>query len=161
MAFQSLSLLNPKSLRGFTLLELCIAIFIALLVISMAIPTLSGVLEGSREEISYREWDDLVQDARQRAMQERRQWLLEWQPGAVVLRPAESPEVEESFPIGKDETMRVEFPNALIENPSAQWAFWPSGGCEAAVVKWSDGRRNWTATYNPLTAQAEVVYERE
>lgn len=147
--------------RAFTLLEIVIAMVIAMMVIAMAIPSLSGLLESRKEEAGFEVFNGLVQTARIRAMEERQPWVLEWQKDVVVLRAAlpteEGEEESESFVIPEEASLLVAFPDALVEKPRPVWTFWPSGNCEAAVITYREGKSaGWVARYHPLTVRAEV-----
>jgi len=73
------------------------------------------------------------------------------------LRKDEIPEPDVKFKLNKNETLKVSFPAALVEETPPEWIFWPSGNCEPAVVSYRGKDGGWTATYSALTARAEVV----
>jgi type II secretory pathway pseudopilin PulG len=150
---------TAASLAGFTLLELCIAIFIGVMIILAAIPSVSGVIEDQRAKKLFNQFDDLARAASHHAITERRPYVLEWDDTGVFMRPLE--------PVNEDEaqgTQRVDFgdklapdltlPASLEKHPPRIWTFWPSGTCEPAVVVCHVPASPWTATYNPLTEQA-------
>ena len=148
--------------RGFTLLEICIAIFIAMLVVSMAVPSITAVLQGREEEARFEALNELVQAGRLRSIEQRQPWAIEFQPEALLLRPllpaTEPEEEEERLEIAEEESFAVKFPTALVEQPPGLWVFWPSGNCEAAIVSYTGEGTRWEAHYHPLTGQAEVIY---
>jgi hypothetical protein len=59
--------------------------------------------------------------------------------------------------LGKNESLKVSFPAALLEQPPPEWIFWPSGNCEPAVVTYKGNDGKWTANYSALTARSETV----
>src|SRR5947199_157448 len=92
----------------------------------------------------------------------RRAYLIVWQDGKIGLRPegllrGESPELEMKIKIAKNESFRISFPAALIDDAPAEWIFWPSGNCEPATVSYQGRDGKWTANYSALTARSETV----
>jgi hypothetical protein len=51
----------------------------------------------------------------------------------------------------------LELPAALRANPRPEWAFWPTGNCEPAVVRYAGAAGRWTAAYHPLTARPTLA----
>ncbi|MEI6351613.1 MAG: prepilin-type N-terminal cleavage/methylation domain-containing protein [Verrucomicrobiota bacterium] len=154
----------PHSIPGFTLLELCIAIAIVVLLLGVALPSLSGVLNQSKDTSRFASFDQMVQQAHTRSLTERRPYVLVWTQKNVVLRPDEisekgAPAAVQQWNIDKDESVVLDLPAALIKRPEAVWTFWPSGVCEPASVFYKSKAAKWKATYNPFTAQAEVKHE--
>ena len=148
--------------RGFTLLELAIAIVLLVLLMMLAVPSMSGVLADKRLRKSLDSFNAIVREAQQRSMTERRAYLIVWQDGKIGLRPegllrGESPELEMKIKIAKNESFRISFPAALIDDAPAEWIFWPSGNCEPATVTYQGRDGKWTANYSALTARSETV----
>jgi prepilin-type N-terminal cleavage/methylation domain-containing protein len=148
--------------EGFTLLELAIAIFIMVIVMMMAIPSLNGVLADRRLRRSLDAFNGMVRQAQERSVTERRSYLIMWRDGKVGLRPEGLMKGEDSEPVAmltlaRGESMKIAFPAAMIEDPPAEWIFWPSGNCEPAVVSYRGRDGGWTANYSALTGRAEVV----
>ena len=158
---------SPES--GFTLLEIILALLIATLVITVAIPSLNRAMEGSKDEDSFTSFDEMVQEARARSIQESRNYVLVW--GAkktICLRPEEAANPQEAEGlqtrvIEKEETLELHLPAALTEKgvtPDAIWTFWSNGICEPAEIRYKrDGGAAWSAVYNPFTVQAEVSHD--
>lgn len=147
---------------GFTLLEILLAVFIAVMVVTLAVPSLSGVLQEQRMKQSFEAFDTLVQEARHRSLKERRAYRIVWEKGALTLEAADVGEWEEGnetesveFQIGEDEEFAVQFPAALLPSPPAEWVFWPNGTCEPAVITYTGPSGNWQAIYNPLTGNPD------
>ncbi len=143
---------------GFTLFEVCIAVFIGVMIILAAVPSLSGVIEDQRAKKLFTQFDDLAREASIRAVTERRAFVLEWDNDGVTMRPL--------APTGADDAQdsgRVDFgeklapdlllPGALVKDPPRVWTFWPTGTCEPATVTSHVPGASWTASYNPLTEQ--------
>ena len=160
--------LTAHSQSGFTLLEISLAIMIAVVILAVAIPSLSAVLGKSKAESSFLAFDQMVQEARERAQTEQRNYVIVWGRDRWVLmrpeQPANRAEAEglRQWRIAKDETLELHLPAALTAKgatPDAIWTFWTNGVCEPAEVRYKGAAGQWAATYNPFTAQAEVTYE--
>jgi len=153
---------------GFTLLEVILALFIAALVITLAIPSLTGVLEGSKVQNSFADFDAMVQEARSRSVEEARNYVIVWgRDRTVLLRPENPADKEEAeglkqWKIEKGEMLELHLPAALTAKgttPDAIWTFWSTGVCEPAEVRYKGAEGAWSAVYSPFTIQAEVDYD--
>ena len=147
---------------GFTLLELGIAVVILVLLMMLAVPSMSGVIADKRLRKSLDGFNAVVRQAQQRSMTERRPYLVIVADGKVGLRAeglfrSESPEPEMKLKLGKNESLSIVFPAALYENVPPEWIFWPSGNCEPAVVTYRGRDGSWKANYSALTARSETV----
>jgi len=148
--------------RAFTLIEIALSIFILLLLLLLAVPSLSGVYASRRLKQSLDGFNNLVHQAQERSVMERRPYLIVWNKNGVLLRPEVFGEDEEVKPtaqlrLSKGTVLRLSLPAALEEKHPWEWIFWPSGNCEPATVQFRGPAGLWTATYSPLTAQAEVT----
>src|SRR5438046_9666960 len=74
--------------RGFTLVEVIIAVFILLLLISLAVPSLNGVLADKRLHASLDRFNELVRQAHAHSLPEHRAYLIVWNDGPSSLQPA-------------------------------------------------------------------------
>jgi prepilin-type N-terminal cleavage/methylation domain-containing protein len=157
---------------GFTLLEICIAIAVAALVMMAAVPSLTGILKKQSNETRFPDFDNLVQEAHTRSVNERRCYLLVWTPKYVLLRPDDVPEEEKDprkkkvtdgsrreWTFDRKDRMKLVLPAALTRSPEAVWSFWPNGTCEPATVEFTGKSGNWVARYNPFTIRADVTYD--
>jgi type II secretory pathway pseudopilin PulG len=148
--------------RAFTLIEIALSIFILLLLLLLAVPSLSGVVANRRLKQSLDGFNQLVRQAQERSVTERRAYLIVWGKNSVLLRPEVFGEGEEEkstavFRLPKGSWIRVSLPAALLGKPPAEWIFWPSGTCEPAIVQFKGPAGTWTADYSPLTAQPELT----
>ena len=148
--------------RAFTLIEIALSIFILLLLLLLAVPSLSGVIANRRLKQSLDSFNQLVRQAQERSVTERRAYLIVWGKNSVLLRPEGFAEGEEEKPtavlgLGKGSWIGVSLPAALLGKPPAEWIFWPSGTCEPAIVQFKGPAGTWTADYSPLTAQPELT----
>jgi type II secretory pathway pseudopilin PulG len=148
--------------RAFTLIEIALSIFILLLILLLAVPSLSGVIANRRLKQSLDSFNQLVRQAQERSVTERRAYLIVWGKNSVLLRPEVFAEGEEEKPtavlrLGKGSWIRISLPAALLGKLPAEWIFWPSGACEPATVQFRGPAGGWTASYSPLTAQPELT----
>lgn len=154
-----------KNTPAFTLLEVCIAILIAVLIIGAAIPSLAGALSKNREKDSFSTFDRLAQEAHSRSVSEQKVYCLVWQKDGVVLRPEEAGDYVQAagldhWDLPDEAKLVLDLPAALKPKPvDAIWTFWPSGVCEPASVYYADKNSGWQADYNPFTCQAKVKYD--
>jgi hypothetical protein len=144
---------------AFTLFEVCLAVFIALLIILAALPSISGVLADQRAKKLFNQFDDLARDAASRAVTERRPYVLQWDDSGVWLRPLRPANKNEAkgsgrVDFGEKLAPQLQLPAALEKNPPRLWTFWPTGTCEPATIICHIADAPWTATYDPLTEQA-------
>lgn len=148
--------------RAFTLIELAIAIVILVLLMMLAVPSMNGVLADRRLRKSLDGFNAIVREAHERSVTERRPYLIVWAEGKVGLRPegvlkGERPDPQVKLKLGKNESLKVAFPAALVDDVPPEWIFWPSGNCEPAVVTYQGKDGKWTARYSALTARSETV----
>jgi prepilin-type N-terminal cleavage/methylation domain-containing protein len=136
--------------RGFTLIEIALSIFILLLLLMLAVPSLSGVFKSKRLKQSLDGFNSLVRQAQEHSVKERRPYLIVWNKNEEVKATAQ-------LRLAKGNVLRLSLPAALEEKHPWEWIFWPSGNCEPATVQFRGPAGVWTASYSPLTAQAEVT----
>jgi type II secretory pathway pseudopilin PulG len=148
--------------RAFTLIEMVIAVFILMLVLLLAVPSLNGVIADKRLRRSLEGFNNLVRQAQERSVAERRAYLIVWREKEVVLRPEafakeEEPKVRSEFALAHGDVLKLTLPAALTKNPPAEWIFWPSGTCEPAVVEFNGRDGSWSAHYSAVSARAELT----
>ena len=156
---------------GFTLLEICLVIMIALIFFAMAIPSVEGLFAEQRLKKTFEAFDDFVHRAQARAVEERRAFVLIWDEGGITVQP-DSPTAEDSVGDGDyftfaDGVFSLERPSALQLNKHfniegklpVEWLFWRSGTCEPVNVYFEGAAGKWTARYDGLTARAAFESE--
>jgi type II secretion system protein H len=154
--------IRPAMNRGFTLIEIVIAVFIMMLLLLLAVPSMNGVLADKRLRRSLDRFNNLVHQAQERSVAEHRAYLIVWGDKDVALRPEAFAKGEEArptadFALAPGNVLKLRLPAALTKNPPGEWIFWPSGTCEPAVVQFSGRDGSWTANYSPLTARPELT----
>lgn len=157
------SLIFPATMSrraGFTLLEICLAVAIALLLLGLAIPSVSSLFADKKLKDSFNEFDSFVRQAQMRSVNEQRAFVMIWQPGGIVLQPDE-PNFEDrdkDWPhLESDGKIEMERPVALQEKPPMEWMFWRSGTCEPVVVHYEGPAGKWTASYDALTVRGTLT----
>ncbi len=154
-----------RSPSGFTLLELCVVMGIALLLMGLAVPSLTGQMARRKLQESFDRLNELVSQARESSMKESKPYLLAWDhKGGVRLYPAElsNEERRKQGPTaalkinGTGEKYTLFRPSALTSEPSAEWTFWPSGTCEPVIVKYEGGSGYWEANFSPLSGRGNL-----
>ena len=147
---------------GFTLVELAIAVVILVLLMMLAVPSMSGVMADRRLRKSLDNFNAIVREAQERSVTERRPYLIVWYEGKIGLRPegrmkSEAGEPALRMKLGRRETLNIVFPAALMDDAPPQLIFWPSGNCEPAVVTYHGQDGSWKANYSALTARSETI----
>ena len=140
-----------------------IVVFILMLMMLMAVPSLNGVLADKRLRRSLDGFNNLVRQAQERSVAEHRAYLIVWGDKGVWLRPEAFAKDEEAkttagFQLNKGDALKLSLPAALKKNPPGEWIFWPSGICEPAVVEFTGRDGSWTASYAALTAHPELTH---
>ena len=148
--------------RAFTLVEMIIAVAILSVVLLMAVPSLSGVIADRKLRASLDQFNNLVRQAQERSVNERRSYLIVWGKSEVIVQPETFMKDEEKNPVarfalGRGTTLALTLPAALAKNPAGQWIFWPTGTCEPAIVEFTGRAGTWSANYSPLTAHADLT----
>jgi Tfp pilus assembly protein FimT len=151
-----------RNSRAFTLIEIVIAIVIMMLLITMAVPSMMGVLADKRLRRSLDSFNDLVYQAQAHSLAEHRSYLIVWTNDGIVVRPeivtkGDDPAPVAELPLQKNESITLNLTAALMREPPAEWIFWPTGTCEPATIKYVSRDGTWDARYSPLTARADLV----
>ena len=149
--------------HAFTLIEVAIAVFIMLMLLAISVPSLQGVMADRRLRRSFDDLNKFVRLAQDRSVAERRPYLIAWKKDHLILRPeAYTKDEDDKVPtatlrLRNGDAFVLTLPAALIDDPPAEWIFWPSGSCEPAVVYFKGVDGTWTANYSSLTARAALT----
>ena len=147
---------------GFTLIEIVLVVFILMLVLLLAVPSLTGVMADRRLRQSLDSFNNLVNQAHEHSVGEHRPYLLVVGKKSIEVRPEvitkdDDPGPVSDYGLSDRESLKLNFPAAITKNPPAEWIFWPSGVCEPAVVEYTGRNGFWTVTYSALNARPEVT----
>ncbi|MEO6742339.1 MAG: type II secretion system protein [Chthoniobacteraceae bacterium] len=159
---------RPSSSRAFTLIEMMLAIAIAIAVTVLAVPNLRGMSRERRLHETFENFDAFIRKAQLNAVREQRSWSVSWQEDRILVRPGESASEagenggdaqQEELPISKDESYTLDRHAALLapKDTPAVWTFWRSGTCEPVIVGYSGPDGTWSAQYDPLTGHGEIT----
>ena len=147
--------------QGFTLIEIVIAVAILVVVLLMAVPSLSGVLADRKLRASLDQFHALVRQAQERSVNEHRPYLIVWGRSDVSVQPERFAKDEEKAAVA---TMAVDHGTVLtlslpaaISKTAGEWIFWPTGTCEPAKVHYEGRAGTWTESYSPLTGHGELA----
>jgi type II secretory pathway pseudopilin PulG len=148
--------------QAFTLVEIVLAVFILMLLLLMAVPSVTGVLADRRLRQSLDRFNKLVNQAHEHSVGENRPYLVVFGTKSIELRPEvfgkdDEPAPVAELPLAIRDAVKLSFPAALTKNPPAEWIFWPSGTCEPAVVNFVSPNGEWTADYSALNSRPEIV----
>ncbi len=151
-----------------------LAVCIAVIIMTIAVPSLSGVFAEQQLHQSYDRFIDLAQMAQTKASSEHQPYILKWSDNQVALEPAsaeaqtdagsignsnatptpaptDSPAAGTTISFGSGESFEVNFPAALAQVQDKEWTFWPTGTCEPASVTYKGPHGTWQADFDPLT----------
>jgi type II secretory pathway pseudopilin PulG len=157
-----------RARAGFTLVELMLAVAIAIVILLMAMPSLSGIAQEKRLRESFERFDALARKGQLKAVSEQRAWVLVWQPEGILLQPHE-PTPEERLageqpspdllPVTENEVWTLERPASLmpVAQTPKEWIFWRSGTCEPIFVTYDGPDGWWRAQYQPLTGRGDII----
>jgi len=159
---------KPSANRAFTLIELMLAIAIAIAVVLLAVPSMRGMSAENRLRETFERFDEFTRKAQLNAVKQQRSWTLIWQQGSISLQPDDPTSEErenggeglrEDFAFGEDESYIVQRPTSLLpaKDTPGEWTFWRSGTCEPVIIGYSGPAGTWTAQYNPLTGRGEII----
>lgn len=149
------------------MMELMLAIALAVIVMAIAIPTIGNIFAEDALQDTFKKFEAFVQKAQVKAVQERRTYLLIWHPAnqkheaGITLEPqiltnADVDVEPENFGFG-DAEVTIDRPFALEKKPAAEWPFWRSGTCEPVRVSYKGDAGHWTAEFDPLTARGKIL----
>src|SRR5438477_11338269 len=121
--------------RGFTLVEVIIAVFILLLLLTLAVPSLNGVLADKRLHRSLDRFNQLVRQAHERSLAEHRAYLIVWNDNYISLQPAAFLKTEkhqpiDTIPITRHDRRSLELPAAQMQKVPAEWIY-----CESVIYE--------------------------
>lgn len=144
---------------GFTLLEICLALAIGLLIIMLSVPGIAGLLAEQRLKKSFERFSQLVTTAHLRSVTEQRTYRLVWEKRGISVVVAEdvTRASVERLIFGEGEDFQLRRTASLVRNPPNEWTFWRNGTCEPAQVAFQGAAGSWLVEYDPLLARATFV----
>jgi Tfp pilus assembly protein FimT len=150
--------------KGFTLLEICIVVFIIVLFMGMSIPMLSTVYEEQRLRDPAQQLKLFARTARRQAVDEQQLYEIDFSDKGFTLntiqtdaKTGKSKAVQVlSYSVPSSVTLSVQRWNAknFVKPANEKWIFQPSGLLEPLHVRF-ESRKSWLEfTFHPLTAAA-------
>ena len=150
-----------RSRAAFTLIEITLAIAIALIVFAVAIPAITAISGDDPLEQTFRDFNQFVRDTQSRALAENRDYVLIWQQDGILAEPrvptAEDGEGEVAMYSSNGAKITLERPAALEAKPTGEWPIWRSGVCEPVRITYESELGFWIADYDPLSARSRLV----
>jgi len=143
---------------AFTLLEICLVLMIAAIIILIAVPSISGMLADQRLHDSYSRFEQFAGEARLESLREQKPITLTWdKQGIAMCKPERDkhgdPVVVQRMDVPENEIFDLTRPAALMPKPTAEWTFWPNGTCEPVVVSYKGPAGHWQASFDALTGR--------
>jgi hypothetical protein len=148
-------------------LEVCLALAIGMMLVLLAVPSVSGLLAEQRLKHTYERFDRLVAAATTRSVAEQRAHALVWEKHGVRLVPLESADpspadhdIDSSSDfvgMRKPDELELQLPATLSRRALGQWVFWSNGTCEPATVAFHGDEGSWLVRYDPLTTHGTFV----
>lgn len=153
----------PSRRSGFTLLEICLALAIGLMIIALAVPSIAGLIAEQRLKKSFERFDQMVGTARVRSVTGQRSHVLVWDKKGISLLLNENAtdgageSTEERLAFARDESYEIRRPATLVKDAPGEWVFWRNGICEPAVVSYTGPAGTWVVNYDALTGRGTFV----
>lgn len=148
---------SPMSARcdAFTLLEICLTLVIGVMLMTLAVPSVVGMLANQRLHETWDRFEALVNTARMESTKEQQPYRLVWEKHRVVLE-AMNPKAGEgreksSLTMSEDEKYELLRTSAMIDHAPDEWVFWPNGACEPVTVRYQGRNGRWQVRYDAFT----------
>ena len=158
------------SRRGFTLLEICIALSIIAVLIGLCTPAFSGWLSEERLREPARHLEQLARTARNRAIDTQKSWVVIIHPSGLTLtlqdgevladdvRKADE-DLDRPMPDGVTVATKAWGEESFSSLAEVKWIFRPDGLCDPLTVRFTRGQSEIALRFDPLTADvAEETY---
>ena len=121
---------------GFTILEVCVVLFIIAVMFSVAVPTASHLLDEEKLQGPIRELQTFARTARRNAMMEDRPYVVLLLNDSYLLRPVDTSKdsgrkpITYALPPGVTFAIERVGDKAFAKQTDANWYFSPNGLCE-------------------------------
>jgi prepilin-type N-terminal cleavage/methylation domain-containing protein len=152
---------SPDPPSGFTILEVCVVLFIIAVMFAVAVPTASHLLDEEKLSRPIRELQTFARTARRNAMMENRSYVVLLLNDSYLLRPSDdskdSGRKPDTYELPAGVTFAIERlgDKDFLKQTDAKWLFSPNGLCEP--MKFIFHRKgDWVRFHvDPLTATIE------
>jgi type II secretion system protein H len=124
---------------GFTLLEVCIVLFIVAVLFAVSVPPAAHLFDEEKLRKPIRELQTFARTARRNAMMENRPYEVLLLNGSYILRPVEqkkdakkSDQNEQTYNLPRDVTFAIKRlgERGFLKQTDGTWLFGPDGICE-------------------------------
>jgi Tfp pilus assembly protein PilE len=150
---------------GFTLLEMCIVLFIFMILLGTTMPAMQSVFVEQTVRNDAHQLSLMVKTAMLQSEEQHRTYVIELTPTTMDLHPmdnvakdAEPEDVSISRQLNKPNAIFVPDPkktNAWIAVPPTSWVFQPGELCPASRVRVARGNGWMELNFNALTGNVE------
>jgi prepilin-type N-terminal cleavage/methylation domain-containing protein len=162
-----------KPLRGFTLIEIMLTLFVLVVILGLCIPVAGPIFEEMSLREPARQLQTLAKTARYRAVNERRGYQIVLNPHEIVLEPSgtkksappaaasNDPEADEDpdpapesivFPAEASVAFRFKESEKWTSPKDEIWKFAPTGLCRPIQFRVTRGTSTVEFSVEPLTA---------
>ena len=155
-------------LRGYTLLEICLVLFIGVLIVGLALPSVSSTFKEGRLREPEQKLELYAKTGRRLAVSEGKPYVIEFSAGGFRLRPWTEERSDKAkandpfsyrFPQGTGMKL-ARWPQETWLEPRdgdkpILWLFTPDGLCEPIRCRWTHGTSWVEAGFDPLTGNIE------
>lgn len=157
-----LSRLRAESPRGYTLLEICLVIFIIALMVGASVPVISNLFQEERLRGSALKLELYAVTARRLAVMEGKAYEVRLTQDTFLLHPLSSDSRPDSTRVATELAYKLpgtvgyrlqRWGEEVWNKPDDErWIFQPSGLCEPLSVQFTNNESWLTLSFNPLTA---------
>ena len=156
----------PKTVaRGFTLLEMCIVLFIIALLAAAAMPALSSAFNERALRNDSQAFSVMVKTAMIRSSEEQRPYVIHLDGKNLLMEPAPAAVADDDAVPDDDKQAQtldnaLKFPDATKKNAweslsAVTWTFEPNGLCPLPRVRFERGASYIELGFNALTGDVE------
>ncbi len=161
---------STRSQQAFTLIEMCIAICLIILLMGLGLPSLTGQTRMRKLQGAFDRFNAFVERAQQQSVRDGKPYVLAWtRKGTVRLVAAEQlvgvgedtpnkrlTAVETFQPESDAEHFTLVREASLSRDPNLRWTFWPTGNCEPVRVRYEAPTGTWSASFNALSGRGTI-----
>ncbi len=121
---------------GFTLLEVCVVLFILAVLFVVSVPPAAHLMDEEKLRKPIRELQSFARTARRDAMMENRTYEVLLLNGSYILRPVDEKknanEIEQTYRLADGVTFAIKRPGerGFLKQTDGTWLFAPDGICE-------------------------------
>jgi prepilin-type N-terminal cleavage/methylation domain-containing protein len=144
--------------HGFTLLEVCVVLFIVAVLFVVTVPPAAHLLDEEKLQKPIRELQNFARTARRNAMMENRTYEVLLLSESYVLRPVDEKkgtnQTEQTYDLPSDVTFAIKRlgDRGFLKHTDGTWLFGPNGICEPINFLFQRNRDWVRFQVDPLTA---------